>query len=125
MTESTSATTVPAEAIDAVDFTMPEATQKPTGTEGQKESLLVSWKAPDGSIAGVWECSPGTFTSQKAGVFEVSQVLSGRATVTSADGSVLEVSAGSLVILPDGWVGEWQVHETIRKSYTIVPTASQ
>lgn len=125
MTESASNTSYPAEAIDAENITMPEAIQKPTGTPGQVESLVVSWKAADGSIAGVWECSPGTFTSQKDGVFEVSQVLSGRATVTSADGSVLEVSTGSLVILPDGWVGEWQVHETIRKSYTIVPTASQ
>jgi uncharacterized protein len=125
MTETTTTPGTAAEAIDTVNITMPEAIQKPTGTPGQVESLVVSWKAADGSIAGVWECSPGTFTSQKAGVFEVSQVISGRATVTSADGSVLEVSAGSLVILPDGWAGEWQVHETIRKSYTIVPTAGQ
>lgn len=125
MTEKTSAITVPAEAIDAVNHAMPEATQKPTGTPGQVESLLVSWKGPDGSMAGVWQATPGTFTSSKDGVYEVSQILSGRATVTSDDGSVLEVSEGSLVILPDGWSGKWEVHEAIRKSYAVVPTTSQ
>jgi len=125
MTESPSVAAIPAITIDTVGTVMPEAAQKPTGTEGQVESLVTSWTGPDGSLVGVWECSPGTFTTQKNGVFETSQVISGRATVTSDDGTVQEISVGSMVVLPDGWSGKWEVHETIRKSYTIVPTAGR
>jgi uncharacterized protein len=124
MTEPTSAAGIPAVVIDTVATVMPEAVQKPTGTKGQVESLVTSWTGPDGSMAGVWECSPGTFTTQKKGVFETSQVISGRATVTSDEGTVQEISAGSMVVLPDGWSGTWQVHETIRKSATLVPTTN-
>jgi uncharacterized cupin superfamily protein len=33
-----------------------------------------------------------------------------------------ELGAGSMFILLDGWRGEWEVHQTVRKVYAIWPT---
>jgi uncharacterized cupin superfamily protein len=105
----------------ATEEEMPVGVQKPTGTEGQLESLLMLWTDEAGRAAGVWECTPGTFTSSKTGVTEISQILSGRATITSSEGSVTELSPGVLLVLPDGWAGSWQIHQTIRKSFVLIP----
>jgi uncharacterized cupin superfamily protein len=57
----------------------------------------------------VWEVTPGTF------IGEYMHVLKGRATITSDDGTTLELRPGiSFVALP-GWRGRWQVHESLRK----------
>jgi uncharacterized cupin superfamily protein len=115
---------VPPEQLLATEEEMPAGVQKPTGTEGQTESLRLLWTDEAGRVAGVWECTPGTFTSSKTGLAEISQILSGRATVTSSDGSVTELSPGVLLVLPDGWAGSWQIHQTLRKSFVIIPAAT-
>ena len=31
---------------------------------------------------------------------------------------------GSLFITPEGWEGTWEVHETLRKSWVVIPFAA-
>jgi uncharacterized cupin superfamily protein len=49
-------------------------------------------------------------------------LLSGRVTLTDEDGTKHELSAGSMFVMLDGWRGEWEVHETVRKVYAIWPS---
>ena len=66
---------------------------------------------------GIWQITPGTVTDVEAD--ELFVVLSGRATVEFEDGPALEVGPGSVVVLPEGAVTRWTVHETLRKVYQI------
>jgi len=75
----------------------------------------------NGTIVGVWESTVGRYPAHKHGRHSVMYVLSGRATVTDADGASRELVAGSVLIEPDGWSGEWHVHETLRKFYVLSP----
>lgn len=112
---------VPTVAIsDTSSLALPEGKPKPTSKTGQVESVLELWASTDGLIeTGYWECNPGTFTATRDGYDEVAQIISGRATVTGADGMIVELVAGSTIVTPAGWSGTWEVHETMRKLYVI------
>ena len=104
---------------------LPKAEFKPkptTLTAGQKEALQPLWESLDGlTKVGIWDCTPGTFTADRTTMAELCHILSGSATVTNYDGSgSRRIEAGDLLILPIGWRGEWQVHETIRKTYVLI-----
>ena len=45
--------------------------------------------------------------------------MAGRATYTSDEGEVIEVSAGTVVMFPKGWSGECAVHEEMRNVYAL------
>ncbi|WP_054132660.1 cupin domain-containing protein [Novosphingobium sp. AAP1] len=49
----------------------------------------------------------GSFTGAGYPVNEFMVFLSGGVTLTSADGTVLEVKAGDAVSIPKGWLGRW------------------
>lgn len=66
---------------------------------------------------GVWECTPGTLASTRVGWSEVCHFISGRATITTEGGESVEVGPGDAIVLPEGWRGTWQIHETIRKFF--------
>jgi uncharacterized cupin superfamily protein len=50
---------------------------------------------------------------------EVIHVLSGRMTVTPEGGEPADVGAGDVAVFPKGWTGNWDIHETVRKVYSI------
>ncbi|GAA3465777.1 cupin domain-containing protein [Nonomuraea roseola] len=104
---------------DAYTVAMPPAVAKPTSLTGQRESTLELWRE-GGAETGVWECEPGNFTAVRDGFHEICQILSGSATLTTADGQVTELGPGSTVVLPDGWQGTWVVHEKLRKIYVTI-----
>ncbi len=65
---------------------------------------------------GVWEMSPSVSTDIEVDEFFI--VLSGRATVTFADGSpALHLQPGTLGHLAEGTATTWSVTETLRKIY--------
>ena len=68
---------------------------------------------------GVWECTPGTFPSRRDGFREAVTILKGRGTLRDADGNVTRFGPGSAIALPEGWVGEWEIEETVRKVYVV------
>ena len=75
----------------------------------------------DGSIqVGVWECTPGGWPIVGRGDTEVAQIVSGKGTVTDADGTEHLLVPGSVITLPKGWSGRWDLTETLRKVYVLV-----
>ncbi|WP_347344516.1 cupin domain-containing protein [Microbacterium sp.] len=95
---------------------------KPTAAQpGQTESSRTVWESAEGIRSGVWEVTPGTFDSTRPGYHEMCQIVSGRATITEPDGTSFEIGPGSLFITPEGWVGTWEVHETLRKTWVVIP----
>jgi hypothetical protein len=69
--------------------------------------------------AGVWEVTPGEFAGENAGFGEQMYVLAGEATVTSEDGSTVELRPGVWFVARPGWRGHWDVRQTVRKLYVI------
>jgi len=78
---------------------------------------LEMWVDGDKS-AGIWQCIPGpSYWVQEEN--EVIYVLAGRMTVTPDGGGPTEVNAGDIAVFPVGWKGTWDIHETVRKVYSI------
>lgn len=75
-----------------------------------------------GLEVGVWRSTPGGWPIVDRPDTEIMLVLSGKATITSADGSARDVAEGDVFVLPRGWSGRWDVTETIEKLYVIVET---
>ena len=50
---------------------------------------------------------------------EVIYVLSGRMTVTPEGGEPTEIGAGDVAVFALGWTGTWDIHETVRKVYSV------
>jgi uncharacterized cupin superfamily protein/protein tyrosine phosphatase (PTP) superfamily phosphohydrolase (DUF442 family) len=71
---------------------------------------------------GVWECTPGRFTSRRDGTCEMMHFVAGAGTLTDADGTAHEIRPGTARFLPDGWSGEFHITETVRKTYVSVKT---
>lgn len=95
---------------------------KPTTlTDGQEEASAMLWSSPDGATRiGVWECTPGRFTADRTSAGEYCHIISGSASVKNADGSgERRLAAGDLLVLPQGWTGEWEIHEHVRKLFII------
>ena len=71
--------------------------------------------------AGVWECTPGAWHITRT-TTETFLVLSGRATITNADGSLrVELVPGVWHTTPSGWSGRWDVTSTLRKMFVLTP----
>ncbi|MGA5699916.1 cupin domain-containing protein [Peterkaempfera bronchialis] len=112
--------TAPFWLADASTVVLPPALPKPTSVDGQLEATLTTWESADGLVeVGVWECGPGRFTAVRDGYDEICQVVSGSATVYTEGGADVELRPGSTLVMPAGWRGTWQVHETIRKVYLV------
>jgi uncharacterized cupin superfamily protein len=95
---------------------------KPTTlTPGQTEASKMLWtSANETTKIGVWECTPGRFTADRTAGGEYCHIISGSATVTDADGgNARDIGVGDLLVLPQGWTGEWVVHEQLRKLFVI------
>jgi len=71
----------------------------------------------NGVEVGVWECTPGGWSIENRPDHETVQILAGRARLTNADGSAVELAAGDVLTLPKGWSGRWDILETVRKLY--------
>jgi len=106
---------------DAADVELTGWQPKPTTlTPGQEEATAELWESPDRKVStGVWACTPGVFTSVREGFCETCYILSGEGTLHGDDGPSVELRAGVLVALPDGWRGRWEIVETLKKVYTI------
>jgi uncharacterized cupin superfamily protein len=81
------------------------------------------YAAADGKVdVGVWECTPGGWAIVDRPDTEVVRIVHGRGAITDADGTVHELHPGTVLTLPRGWSGRWDISETIRKVYiTILP----
>lgn len=76
----------------------------------------------DATSAGIWECSPGRWRRQVADA-EFSTFLSGRCTFTPDGGATVILEAGDSIYFHPNTHGAWNVIETVRKAYVILPNA--
>jgi uncharacterized cupin superfamily protein len=72
------------------------------------------------SELGLWQISPGVFTTIHDGYVESVTIASGRGRLVHDDGTVTELRPGSVAVLEQGWAGRWVVEETIVKSYAVI-----
>lgn len=94
---------------------------KPGATAGDPIESSVTIFEHNGTEIGVWECTPGSWVSEKIGFGELMHFVGGHGWITDADGR-WEIYPGAVKYFPDGWRGEWEVDETVRKLYVIVPS---
>jgi hypothetical protein len=97
-----------------------EHTAKPTAlTAGLTEATEPVWAG--GRIeTGLWECTPGRFTARRDGYTEICTILYGSVTITQEGQDPIRFGPGDVMVMPSGWVGEWDVHEPLRKHYTVI-----
>tara|TARA_R110002110_G_scaffold114374_1_gene283690 strand:+ start:10399 stop:10848 length:450 start_codon:yes stop_codon:yes gene_type:complete len=83
-----------------------------TRTERNGHTVLdvTSLLSSDGKFgSGLYRAGPSRFEiDEPYGVDEFMYFLEGGVTLTSADGSVMEVKAGEAVTLPKEWTGVWE-----------------
>ncbi len=70
--------------------------------------------------AGIWECRPGVFTRTVTHA-EFSHFTAGHCIFTPEGGQPVEIRAGDAVYFPAECRGVWDVRETLRKSYIVLP----
>ena len=81
----------------------------------QLRGLIIN-ENPDGSEAGIWECTPGIWTRLVMDA-EISTFMSGHALFHPDDGETIDIKAGDTVYFDNNSKGTWEVLETIRKAY--------
>jgi len=86
---------------------------------GQPMTSGLVFHESDGFQVGVWECTPGGWAIENRPDSETVRILKGRATLTNADGSSVELGVGDVLVLPKGWSGRWDISETVRKFYAV------
>ena len=98
-----------------------EPSRKPTSIgRNQMEASRQLWKSNDDKLSiGVWECTPGRFSANRAQNSETCHLITGSITLQGEDGQTQNLRAGDMLTLPRGWRGEWILHETSRKLYII------
>ncbi|CAN5876585.1 hypothetical protein BH10ACT9_BH10ACT9_44580 [soil metagenome] len=89
-----------------------EATGEPMATFG-----VEVWVDGDLS-AGIWQCAPGP-SHWTLETNEVIYLVAGKMTVTPDGGTPGVVGVGDIAVFPKGWSGTWEIHETVRKVYSI------
>ncbi len=107
---------------DVANIDLGKFSPKPTSLEGnQVEASRSLYRSPDGVIEiGVWECTPGHHVSaDRSFSSETSHIIAGRVEIRRANGEIQHVGPGDVLVLPQGWRGEWRVLETVRKLYII------
>jgi uncharacterized protein len=70
------------------------------------------------SSAGIWQCAPGP-SRWTLETNEVIYLVAGRMTVTPDGGEAAQIGVGDMAVFPKGWTGTWELHETVRKVYSI------
>jgi uncharacterized cupin superfamily protein len=85
-----------------------------SGAPFAREDVLLD--EADGFFA-VWACDAGVYPRVKDRRGSFMYLLEGAGTITDKDGTTHELTADSVLILPFGWSGHWNITETIRKVY--------
>ena len=90
-------------------------------TDDHTELSHTVFETADCSItSGVWECAPILVEIDAYSVNELMTVLSGRLTLTDAQGKKETFTAGDTFLVPKGAKVTLEITETLRKFYMIV-----
>lgn len=90
--------------------------QLPISEQVSQLSGVIINENADGSEAGIWQCTPGTWTRQVMDA-ELSTFLRGKAIFHPEQGEAIHIDAGDTLYFDANSKGTWEVIETVRKAY--------
>ncbi|MFO1090448.1 MAG: cupin domain-containing protein [Hyphomicrobiales bacterium] len=93
------------------------APAKPVSDPPPKIRSLDKGENPD---CGVWECTPGKFRRTIPNA-EFAHFVKGRCVFHPDGGAPVEIKAGDSVYMPANTHGVWEVFETVRKTWILLP----
>jgi len=70
-----------------------------------------------GRFFAVWACDAGIYPRVKDKRGSFMYLLEGAGTIVDDDGTTHELAPDSVLILPFGWSGHWNITQTVRKVY--------
>ena len=85
----------------------------------EEQGAVVLESADGRFIAGIWQSTPYAEAFDGYPGDEFCQVLSGKVTLTDADGNESTFVAGESYVVPKGFKGTFRVVETMRKYYAM------
>ncbi len=100
----------------------PVAPERVTG--GSPSTRLAETIAGDSFKSGLWEVTPGRFSTAPRGFDEVIHIISGEGVLRSDDGTEVALRPGVSFLMEDGFIGEWEIREQLQKFYAKVQTAT-
>jgi uncharacterized cupin superfamily protein len=100
-------------------FGPPVAVSMPVSEPAALVRTAADQELPVGST-GFWECTPGRFRRQVPQA-EYSCFISGQGSFTPDGGEPIEFRAGDAIYFAANTQGEWNIVETVRKTYLIFP----
>jgi uncharacterized cupin superfamily protein len=71
-------------------------------------------------LSGTWDCTPGKWQADYSAKSEFCYILSGKVVLTDEDGVATTFVAGDSFVIPQGFMGTWEVVEKVQKLYVIV-----
>ncbi|MAM30828.1 MAG: hypothetical protein CL411_00190 [Acidimicrobiaceae bacterium] len=90
--------------------------EQPSGVAGPwRYASLVD----DPFEAGIWEAPVDSWREDGYPVDEFIVIIAGHLRLIEDDGTVLDLHAGDLGFVPQGWAGIWEVVEPVRKAYVV------
>lgn len=96
--------------------------QAPFESDIPQMGLNLLYQDPGGKFqAGIWDCTPMKRVATTIERSELMHILTGRGSITNADGVVFEFKAGDTFLVPIGMGYQWQNTEYVKKlfcSYT-------
>lgn len=103
--------------ISATELGTPVQANQP---QGEPVAMIRSIESREAPSAGVWECSPGKWRRAVKNA-EFSHFVKGRCKFHPDNGQTLEIAAGDAIYFPANTTGTWEVIETVRKTYVLMP----
>jgi hypothetical protein len=104
-------------AISAKELGEPFKANEP---QGEPIAMICSKDFREAPDAGVWECTPGKWRRAVKNA-EFAHFIAGRCKFHHDGGETIEINAGDAVYFPANTKGTWEVIETVRKTYFLVP----
>ncbi len=74
-------------------------------------------------LSGTWDCTPGKWQADYSAKSEFCYIISGKVVLTDEDGVAATFVAGDSFVIPQGFMGTWEVVEKVEKYYVIVTPA--
>jgi hypothetical protein len=84
--------------------------------------LEVELRGAGDNRTGLWQCEPGRFKRALPNA-EVMHIVKGEGTFTPTGGEPVRIRAGDTLFFPAHTTGVWEVTETLRKVYVVMPEA--
>lgn len=105
------------ERLPAMEESRPDAAKVLSGNPLQR-----TWNyyaSDDGKLySGIWEAEPGSWRISYDEA-EYCVILEGHSRLSDEGGEVLELTAGTAIVIPPGFKGTWEVITRTRKHYVI------